>query len=265
MASLKELKGRINSVKSTQKITKAKQMVAAAKLRKAQANAEAARPYATRFAAVMASLAGKVAGNDGAPKLMAGTGKDQVHLMVVANSDKGLAGAFNANIVKAALVEAKALDAAGKTVLGKYLGGGGQDGLARGLGGQIPNAGFACGAGVSAGDERKGLGTDAARALAASAFDGCLGFLAAVVLQRSGDNDGPTGQDLRQPADHDIAEINAAGAELLDELAVGGLGEPCNDRGCDDATEAFRHREVGLAGVHDRVERAELAAEPFSG
>ena len=116
MASLKELKGRINSVKSTQKITKAKQMVAAAKLRKAQANAEAARPYATRFAAVMASLAGKVAGSDGAPKLMAGTGKDQVHLLVIANSDKGLCGAFNANIVKAARLKAKELEATGKTV-----------------------------------------------------------------------------------------------------------------------------------------------------
>ena len=122
MASLKELKGRINSVKSTQKITKAKQMVAAAKLRKAQANAEAARPYAKRFAAVMASLSSKVAGNDGAPKLMAGTGKDQVHLLVVANSDKGLAGAFNANIVKAALIEARALEAAGKTVLFYLIG-----------------------------------------------------------------------------------------------------------------------------------------------
>jgi F-type H+-transporting ATPase subunit gamma len=116
MASLKELKGRINSVKSTQKITKAKQMVAAAKLRKAQANAEAARPYATRFAAVMASLAGKVAGSDGAPRLMAGTGKDQVHLLVIANSDKGLCGAFNANIVKSARLKAKELEAAGKTV-----------------------------------------------------------------------------------------------------------------------------------------------------
>jgi F-type H+-transporting ATPase subunit gamma len=116
MASLKELKGRINSVKSTQKITKAKQMVAAAKLRKAQANAEAARPYAARFAAVMASLASKVTGSS-APLLLAGNGKDQVHLMVVANSDKGLAGAFNANIVKAALIEARSLEAAGKTVV----------------------------------------------------------------------------------------------------------------------------------------------------
>jgi F-type H+-transporting ATPase subunit gamma len=116
MASLKELKGRINSVKSTQKITKAKQMVAAAKLRKAQANAEAARPYASRLGTVMGSLASKVAGKDGAPKLFAGTGKDQVHLLVVANSDKGLCGAFNSNIVKAARLRAKELEAAGKTV-----------------------------------------------------------------------------------------------------------------------------------------------------
>jgi F-type H+-transporting ATPase subunit gamma len=116
MASLKELKGRINSVKSTQKITKAKQMVAAAKLRKAQANAEAARPYAARLADVMASLAGKVSG-DAAPRLLAGNGKDQVHLLVVANSDKGLCGAFNSNIVKAARMKARELEAAGKTVL----------------------------------------------------------------------------------------------------------------------------------------------------
>ena len=116
MASLKELKGRINSVKSTQKITKAKQMVAAAKLRKAQAAAEAARPYAERLAAVMASLAGKVAGQEGAHRLLAGTGKDQRHLLVVANSDKGLAGAFNSNIVRAALVKARELQAEGKTV-----------------------------------------------------------------------------------------------------------------------------------------------------
>lgn len=116
MASLKELKGRINSVKSTQKITKAKQMVAAAKLRKAQANAEAARPYAGRLADVMASLATKVSG-EGAPKLLAGNGKDQVHLLVVANSDKGLCGAFNSNIVKAARLMAQSLKAEGKTVL----------------------------------------------------------------------------------------------------------------------------------------------------
>ena len=118
MASLKELKIRIGSVKSTQKITKAKQMVAAAKLRKAQAAAEAARPYSSRLEAVVASLASKIAGGsgEGASPLLAGTGKDEVHLLVVANSDRGLAGAFNANIVKAARVKADALIEQGKTV-----------------------------------------------------------------------------------------------------------------------------------------------------
>ena len=116
MASLKELKGRINSVKSTQKITKAKQMVAAAKLRKAQAAAESARPYSKRLAAVVTSLGAKAAGQAGAPALLGGTGGDQRHLLVVANSDKGLAGAFNSNIVRAALAKAAELRAEGKSV-----------------------------------------------------------------------------------------------------------------------------------------------------
>ncbi len=115
MASLKELKGRINSVKSTQKITKAKQMVAAAKLRRAQAAAEQARPYAERLSGVMASLAGKVSG-DSAPRLLAGTGASQRHLLVVVNTDKGLCGGLNANIVKAAKAKASALIADGKDV-----------------------------------------------------------------------------------------------------------------------------------------------------
>jgi F-type H+-transporting ATPase subunit gamma len=113
--SLKELKGRINSVKSTQKITKAKQMVAAAKLRRAQAAAEAGRPYATRLAAVMASLAGKVSG-DSAPRLLAGTGSDKRNLLVVVNTDKGLCGGLNSNIVKAAKLKARELLAEGKEV-----------------------------------------------------------------------------------------------------------------------------------------------------
>src|SRR3546814_484226 len=116
MASLKELKGRIVSVKSTQKITKAKKMVAAAKLRKAQAAAEAARPYATRLEGVVASLASKVGASDSAPKLLAGTGKSDTHLLVVLNSDRGLAGAFNSNIVKAARDKALELQADGKKV-----------------------------------------------------------------------------------------------------------------------------------------------------
>ena len=115
MASLKELKGRINSVKSTQKITKAKQMVAAAKLRRAQAAAEAARPYATRLSGVMASLAGKVLG-DSAPRLLGGTGSNQRHLLVVVNTDKGLCGGLNSNIVKEAKAQARRLISEGKDV-----------------------------------------------------------------------------------------------------------------------------------------------------
>lgn len=116
MASLKELKGRINSVKSTQKITKAKQMVAAAKLRKAQAAAEAARPYAERLAGVMASLAGKLAGQNNGPLLLRGTGSDQRHLLVVVNTDKGLCGGLNSVLVRAAIAKARQLIDAGKDV-----------------------------------------------------------------------------------------------------------------------------------------------------
>ncbi len=116
MASLKELKGRINSVKSTQKITKAKQMVAAAKLRKAQAAAEAARPYAERLAGVMASLAGKLAGQNNGPLLLRGTGSDERHLLVVVNTDKGLCGGLNSVLVRAAIAKARSLIDAGKQV-----------------------------------------------------------------------------------------------------------------------------------------------------
>ena len=116
MASLKALKGRISSVKSTQKITKAMKMVAAAKLRRAQQAAEAGRPYAARLEEVVASLASKVVVGPQSPKLLAGTGADQTHLMVVATSDRGLAGAFNSNIVRAARTAADALQAQGKTV-----------------------------------------------------------------------------------------------------------------------------------------------------
>jgi F-type H+-transporting ATPase subunit gamma len=116
MASLKALKIRIGSVKSTQKITKAMKMVAAAKLRRAQEAAVAGRPYAERLERVMASLASTVTVSESSPKLLAGTGKDQVHLIVVATSERGLAGAFNTNIVRAARKKAEELEAAGKTV-----------------------------------------------------------------------------------------------------------------------------------------------------
>ena len=116
MASLKALKIRIGSVKSTQKITKAMKMVAAAKLRRAQEAAIAGRPYAERLEGVMASLASTVTVSESSPKLLAGTGRDQVHLIVVATSERGLAGAFNTNIVRAARKKAEELERAGKTV-----------------------------------------------------------------------------------------------------------------------------------------------------
>ncbi len=137
MASLKALKMRINSVKSTQKITKAMKMVAAAKLRRATEAAQAARPYAERLEAVVASVASKVTVGPQSPRLLAGTGKDDVHLLVVATSDKGLAGAFNTNIVRLARKTAEELRAAGKTVKFYTIGKKGKDQLARTFRGDI--------------------------------------------------------------------------------------------------------------------------------
>ena len=115
MASLKEMRNRIGSVKATQKITKAMQMVAAAKLRRSQDAAQNARPYAERMAAVIANLAAGVSG-EGAPKLLVGTGSDQRHLIVVATSDRGLAGGFNSSIVRAARERISRLLSEGKDV-----------------------------------------------------------------------------------------------------------------------------------------------------
>jgi F-type H+-transporting ATPase subunit gamma len=116
MPSLKDLKNKIASVKNTRKITKAMQMVSAAKLRRAQEAAEAARPFAERMTAVMTALAAGVGTGEGAPKLLAGNGKDQVHLLVVMTSERGLCGGFNSSIVKLARLRANELAAAGKTV-----------------------------------------------------------------------------------------------------------------------------------------------------
>src|SRR5918999_1601128 len=116
MASLKDLRLRIRSVKSTQKITAAMKMVAASRLRRAQEAAEAARPYSVRMERMLSSLAGKMAGAPGAPRLLAGTGKDDVHLLVVITSDRGLAGGFNASILRETRRRIRELTAQGKTV-----------------------------------------------------------------------------------------------------------------------------------------------------
>ncbi|MCL6697185.1 F0F1 ATP synthase subunit gamma [Sphingomonas sp. NSE70-1] len=117
MASLKSLKLRIGSVKSTQKITKAMKMVAAAKLRRAQSSAEAGRPYSTRLSETVNRLVSRVQVSDSSPRLIRGTGKDDTHLIVVVTSDRGLAGAFNTNIIRAVRKKAQELVAEGKTVL----------------------------------------------------------------------------------------------------------------------------------------------------
>jgi F-type H+-transporting ATPase subunit gamma len=116
MASLKDMRVRIAATKATQKITKAMQMVAASKLRRAQAAAEAARPYAERMSRVLSSIAAAVAGSDSAPRLLAGTGTDKVHLLVVCTAERGLCGPFNSSIVRLAREKANALIANGKEV-----------------------------------------------------------------------------------------------------------------------------------------------------
>ena len=129
MASLKDLRNRIASVKATQKITKAMQMVAAAKLRRAQEAAEAARPYSQRMDSVLANISASMDGKDGAPALMAGTGKDDVHLLVVATAERGLCGGFNSSIARKARDFARELQAKNKTVKILCIGKKGRDAL----------------------------------------------------------------------------------------------------------------------------------------
>ena len=133
MPSLKDLKNRIQSVKNTRKITKAMQMVAAAKLRRAQESAEAARPYAERMGAVIAALSQSVSGSASAPRLLAGTGADKVHLLVVMTAERGLCGGFNSSIARLARAHANALIAQGKTVKILTVGKKGREQLKRDL------------------------------------------------------------------------------------------------------------------------------------
>jgi F-type H+-transporting ATPase subunit gamma len=137
MPSLKDLRIRINSVKSTQKITSAMKMVAAAKLRRAQERAEAARPYAERMERVLRSLAAGMAGQEGAPALLAGTGRDAVHLVVVMTSDRGLCGGFNSTIVRSARRLIRDLRSDGKQVKVLCVGRKGRDQLRRDFGSLI--------------------------------------------------------------------------------------------------------------------------------
>jgi F-type H+-transporting ATPase subunit gamma len=134
MATLKDLRVRIRSVKSTQKITSAMKMVAASRLRRAQEQAEAARPYAMRMERMLGSLAASILASGTAPPLLAGTGKSDVHLLIVATSDRGLAGGFNATILREARRTIRELQAGGKTVKVLTIGRKGRDGLRRDYG-----------------------------------------------------------------------------------------------------------------------------------
>jgi F-type H+-transporting ATPase subunit gamma len=134
MPSLKDLRNRIRSVRSTQKITSAMKVVAASRLRRAQEQVEAARPYAQRMERVLASLAGRMTGLPGAPPLLVGTGRHETHLLVVATSDRGLAGGFNSSILREARRRIRELVPAGKTVLVLTIGRKGRDGLRRDYG-----------------------------------------------------------------------------------------------------------------------------------
>ena len=131
MPSLKDLRLRIRSIRSTQKITSAMKMVAASRLRRAQEQAEAARPYAERMERVLASLADRMAGLPGAPPLLVGTGKEETHLIVVATSDRGLAGGFNSSILREARRRIRDFEASGKKVMLLIVGRKGRDGLRR--------------------------------------------------------------------------------------------------------------------------------------
>ena len=173
MPSLKDLRVRIRSVRSTQKITSAMKVVAASRLRRAQEQVEAARPYAERMERVVASLASRMAGMAGAPRLLAGTGKDDVHLLVVATSDRGLAGGFNASILRETRRRIRELDNAGKTVKILTIGRKGRDGLRRDYGRLIHDSLTDVGRRRVGFDEARDIATRVLTLYEAGEFDVC--------------------------------------------------------------------------------------------
>ena len=211
MPSLKDLKNRIESVKSTRKITKAMQMVAAAKLRRAQEAAEQARPYAERFNAVLGSLAAAVGDSDSAPRLLRGTGDDQVHLLVVMTAERGLCGGFNSSIVKLARQHAAKLKGQGKTVKILTVGKKGREQLRRDLGEHLV-------AHVDLSDVKRigyGNAQDVARNVL-SRFDEGEFDVATIFYSKfeSVISQIPTAQQII-PASYDAPEGEAAGASTL--------------------------------------------------
>ncbi len=224
MASLKDLRNRIASVKATRKITKAMQMVAAAKLRRAQEAAVAARPYSERMAVVLANLASAMEGRAGAPKLLAGTGSDQVHLLVVATAERGLCGGFNSSITKLAREHAERLLREGKTVKIMTVGTKGNDALKRVYGKYIVNAVNFQGTKSVQFDHASGVAHKVLAMYEAGEFDVCTLFFSefkSVISQK------PTALRII-PASYDASKVPDLGGavydaepeegEILDEL-----------------------------------------------
>jgi F-type H+-transporting ATPase subunit gamma len=224
MASLKDLRNRIASVKATRKITKAMQMVAAAKLRRAQEAAVAARPYSERMAVVLANLASAMEGKAGAPKLLAGTGSDQVHLLVVATAERGLCGGFNSSITKLAREHAERLLREGKTVKMMTVGKKGNDALKRVYGKFIVDAVNFQGAKSVQFDHASGVAHKVLAMYEAGEFDVCTLFFSefkSVISQK------PTALRII-PASYDASKVPDLGGavydaepeegEILDEL-----------------------------------------------
>ena len=173
MPSLKDLRVRIRSVRSTQKITAAMKVVAASRLRRAQEQAEAARPYAQRMERVLASLAVRMTGLPSAPPLLVGTGQDATHLIVVATSDRGLAGGFNASILRETRRRVRELEAAGKRVMILTIGRKGRDGLRRDYGGLIHDSLTDIGRRRLSFDEARDIAERILVLFRADAFDAC--------------------------------------------------------------------------------------------
>ncbi|MGH7092444.1 MAG: F0F1 ATP synthase subunit gamma [Stellaceae bacterium] len=173
MPSLKDLRNRIRSVRSTQKITAAMKMVAASRLRRAQEQAEAARPYAERMERVLRSLASRMAGIPGAPPLLAGTGRDATHLVIVATSDRGLAGGFNATILREARRRIRQLEGEGKQVKILTIGRKGRDGLRRDYGRLIHDSLTEIGRRRVSFDEARDIAGRVLAMFAAGEFDVC--------------------------------------------------------------------------------------------
>jgi F-type H+-transporting ATPase subunit gamma len=224
MASLKDLRNRIASVKATRKITKAMQMVAAAKLRRAQEAAVAARPYSERMAVVLANLASAMEGRAGAPKLLAGSGSDQVHLLVVATAERGLCGGFNSSITKLAREHAERLLREGKTVKMMTVGKKGNDALKRVYGKYIVDAVNFQGAKAVHFDHATGVAQKVLAMYEAGEFDVCTLFFSefkSVISQK------PTALRII-PASYDASKVPDLGGavyeaepeegEILDEL-----------------------------------------------